>query len=123
MTPQEVISADAERNGKRPGAALHGVAIAMDKRKAKLLHDNKTVVILDPIDAKAGEYDVHLFTVDTPQGLATSGMKLVQQAKNTPELRKAYFSSTSSQIARLLRMAGVQLTKADKKGFAWMAEI
>lgn len=123
MNIADIIAADAEQGGKRPGDVLHGVMVAVDKRKAKLLHDNKTVVILDPIDAKAGEYDVHLFTVDTPQGLATSGMKLVQQAKNTPELRKAYFSSTSSQIARLLRMAGVQLTKADKKGFAWMAEI
>jgi len=123
MNIADIIAADAEQGGKRPGDVLHGVMVAVDKRKAKLLHDNKTVVILDPIDAKAGEYDVHLFTADNPQGVASSVMKLVQQARTIPQARKAYFSSTAPQIARLLRMAGVQLTKADKKGFAWMAEI
>lgn len=121
MTPQEVISADAERNGKRPGAALHGVSVAMDKRKAKLFHDGKSVVILDPINGSKTDFEVHLFTADSPLGITRSVQRITQQIAAVPKLERVY-GKAEQQVIRMLRNSGLAVERSDKKDYNWMAK-
>ncbi len=123
MEIAEIIAEDAIRQGVMPGAMLTGVSIAVDKRKAKLLHDDKTVFILEPIDGNQNEVEVHLFTADEPQGLARSAQRLAKKMKDMPGIQKAYSTFNDQKIERLLRAIGVKLQKSDKKGFTWMMEI
>ena len=121
MTPQEVIIQDCERTGHRIGAVMHGVAKALD-HGAKLFHDDKSVVVLEPIGKSQREYKVHLFTVDSPVGLVRSVRKIVAQIAAIPKLQRVYGNAKDPQVIKMLRTAGVAVQKPDKEGFTWMAE-
>ena len=122
MTPQEILVADAERNGKRPGAVMGGVAMAMDKRGAQLLHDNKSVVILEPIEKSKKDFQVHLFTADSPVGLVRSVQAMVNQIKQIPSLERVYGDTKDKQVIQMLKTAGVSVQDSDKSQFTWMAK-
>lgn len=122
MTPQEILVADAERNGKMPGAVMGGVAMAMDKRGAQLLHDNKSVVILEPIEKSKSDFQVHLFTADSPVGLVRSVQAMVNQIKQIPNLERVYGDTKDKQVIQMLKTAGVSVQNSDKSQFTWMAK-
>jgi hypothetical protein len=121
MTPQEVIAADAERSGQRLGAVLHGLAVAMDKHKAKMFHDNKSVVILEPIKGSQTDFEVHLFTADSPMGIVRSVQRITQQIAAVPKLERVY-GQAKPQVIQMLRTSGLQVEKSDKKDYNWMAK-
>jgi len=123
MTPQEIITQDAERAGQRPGAVLHGVAVAVDKKKAALLQDNKSLVVLEPIGKSKHEYSAHLFTADAPAGLVRSMIALRNQMRRSTKFKKIYSDSLDQKILKLLETAGFNVQKSDKKDFKWMAEV
>lgn len=122
MTPQEILVADAERNGKRPGAVMGGVAMAMDKHGAKLLHDNKSVVILEPIEKSKKDFQVHLFTADSPVGVVRSVQRLKQKVFSTPGLEAIYGNTKDKQVIQMLKTAGLSVQDSDKSHFTWMAK-
>lgn len=122
MTPQEIIAADCERTGHRVGAVMHGVMKAMDKAGAQVLHDNKSVVILEPIEKSKKDFKVHLFTVDSPLGVVRSVQKIVAQIQQVPGLERVYGNAKDPQVIQMLRTAGVAVQKPDKKDYTWMAE-
>jgi hypothetical protein len=122
MTPAEIISNDAERSGKRPGAALHGVSVAVDKRGAKVLHDDRSVVVVEPIRGSKAKYSLHLFTADSPIGLVRSVKNLVPQIQKIPGLEFVYGDTENPQLVRLIRAAGVDVLKSDNQKFTWMAK-
>jgi hypothetical protein len=122
MTPAEVISEDAQRSGSRPGAAMNYIAIAMDKRKAFILHDNKSVLLLDPIDKDRRKYAVHLFTVDSPIGLLRSVKNLIPEIQGVYGLEYVYGNTKDPQVIQMIRAAGVDVLKSDNPKFTWMAE-
>lgn len=123
MNVTDVIAQDAERNGKRPASVLTGVMEAVDRRKAKLLHDNASVIILDPIEGSKSAYNLHLFTADKPQGLAKSAKVLLQQVRALPGVQKVYGTTKNNQLLRLLKMTGVNVMEPDRKGYTWMTEL
>jgi hypothetical protein len=122
MTPVEILSAEAERNGKRPGALLHGISVAIDERNAVLLHDAGSVVLLDPIDKSRKKYSVHLATVDSPMGVVRSVQKLRPKIFSTPGLEWIYGDTKDQQVIRMLRTAGYQVLKSDDPNYTWMAK-
>ena len=122
MTPQEVIAEDAQRVGARPGAALHYVSIAVDKRKAIILHDNKSVLLLDPIDEERSKYAVHLFTADSPVGIVRSLKNLYPDVFGVYGLEYIYGNTKDPQVIRMVRNAGVNVLKSDDPKFTWMAK-
>ena len=121
MTPQEVVIQDCERTGHRVGAVMYGIARAVDNG-AKIFHDNKSVVVLEPIEKSEGDFQVHLFTVDSPSGLVRSIQKIVAQIQAVPNLNRVYGNAKDPQVIKMLRTAGVAVQKPDKDGFTWMAE-
>ena len=121
MTPQEVVIQDCERTGHRVGAVMYGIAKAVDKG-AEIFHDNKSVVVLEPIEKSKSDFQVHLFTVDSPPGLVRSIQKIVTQIQAVPNLQRVYGNAKDPQVIKMLRTAGVAVQKPDKDGFTWMAE-
>lgn len=123
MEIAEIIASDAQRNGKRPADVLTGVMIALDKRKAKLFHDQKTLAIIEPIGKKDNEFQIHLFTADAPGGLLKSAKVLFQQVSSIPGIQKLYSNFENDKIKKLLEMIGVDLMESDRKDFNWMTEL
>lgn len=121
MTPQEIIAADCERTGHRVGAVMHGVMTALDKRGAKLFHDNKSVAIIEPIGKSKTDFEVHLFTADAALGLVRSVKSLGEQIRGVPQLERVY-GQAEPQVIEMLRVAGFPVEKSDKKDFNWMSE-
>ena len=122
MTPQEVVIADAQRNGKPPGAVMGGIALAIDTKGAQVMHDNKSVVVLEPIGKSKSEFQVHLFTADSPVGLVRSIKSIVAQIEQVPGLERVYGDTKDKQVVQMLRTAGVAVQESDKPKFTWMAE-
>jgi hypothetical protein len=122
MTPQEVVIADAQRNGKPPGVVMGGIALAIDTKGAQVMHDNKSVVVLEPIGKSKSEFQVHLFTADSPVGLVRSVKSIVAQIEQIPGLERVYGDAKDEQVIQMLRTAGVAVQKSDKPKFTWMAE-
>lgn len=123
MEVLDIIEQDARKNGKRPADVMTGVMIAIDKRKAKLLHDNKSVVILEPINGKQNSFDLHLFTADTPMGVANSAKNFLRQIYAMNGVQKVYGTTKNQQLIRLLKMTGVNVQESDLDGYTWMTEL
>lgn len=122
MTPQEVVVADAQRNGKPPGPIMGGIAQAIDNKGAKVLHDGKSVVVIEPIEKSKKDFQVHLFTADSPIGLVRSVRNMVAQIQQMPGLERVYGDAKDPQVIQMLRTAGVAVQKSDKPKFTWMAK-
>jgi len=123
MNPEDIISQDSERNGYRPGAVMHGILDAVQKRQALIFHDNKTVIVLDPLNKGSNNFEIELFTVDSPIGLVRSLKNmLANEAPKLPAQSKIYVDSKSSQVAKLMQQSGIPLQKSDKPKFTWMLE-
>lgn len=122
MTPQEIVVADAQRNGKPPGPIMGGIARAIDKKGAKVLHDGKSVVVVEPIEKSKKDFQVHLFTADSPIGLVRSVRNMVGKIQKMPGLERVYGDAKDPQVLQMLRTAGVDVQKSDKSKFTWMAK-
>ncbi len=121
MTPQEIVAADCERTGHRVGAVMHGVMMALDKG-GKIFHDNKSVVVLEPLGKSKKDFEVHLFTVDASLGLVRSVQKIIEQIRQVPGLERVYGDAEDPQVIKMLRTTGLDVQESDKKNFTWMAE-
>ena len=119
----DIITADAERHGKRPGAVLTGLSIAVDRRGAKILHDNKTIAVLDPIEGSEHEFEAHMLTADNAAGFKASCQVLFDQVRDMPGAQKIYAKFENPKLVELAKMVGANIEKSDKKGFTWMTEL
>lgn len=118
----DIIAADAKRHGKMPGAVLTGLSIAVDRRGAKIFHDNKTIAVLDPIDGSKNEFEAHMLTADNAAGFKASSQILFNQVREMPGVQKVYAKFNSEKLVELAKMVGANIKKSDKKGFTWMTE-
>jgi len=78
--------------------------------------------VLEPIGKSKSEFQVHLFTVDSPVGLVRSVKAIVAQIEQVPGLERVYGDAKDKQVIQMLRTAGVAVQKSDKPKFTWMAE-
>lgn len=122
MEIAEIISEDARRHGKMPGAVLTGLSIAVNDRGAKIFHDNKTVAVLDPIKKGANEFEAHMFTADNAQGFRASSKVLFDEVRQMPGVQKIYAKFENPKLVELAKMVGADIKESDKKGFTWMTE-
>lgn len=119
----DIISQDARRHGKRPGAVLTGVSIAAANRKAKLLHQDKTVAILEPLDESGTNYMLHMFTADSLDGFLNSIRVLFDQVHELPGAQRLYASIKNKKLMSLAKDLGINIQPSDREGFNWMMEL
>lgn len=122
MTPSEIILRDQYSQADDPKKVLMGINRIIKAGNGILLQKNNSVLFL--IRLGEGDVELHLYTVDPPQSLASAIQYFIQKIKDS-DLKKVYFIKPKSgeQIVRMLKTYGVDIQKSDRKEYAYMAKV
>jgi hypothetical protein len=122
MTPSEIILRDQYSQADDPKKVLLGIDRIIKAGNGILLQKNNSVLFL--IRLGEGDVELHLYTVDPPQSLASAIQYFIQKIKDS-DLKKVYFIKPKSgeQIVRMLKTYGVDIQKSDRKEYAYMAKV
>ena len=122
MTPSEIILKDQYSQTDDPKKVLMGIQRIIKAGNGILLQKNNSVLFL--IRLGEGDVELHLYTVDPPQSLASAIQYFIEKIKNS-DLKKVYFIKPKSgeQIVKMLKMYGVDIQKSDRKEYAYMAKV
>jgi len=122
MTPSEIILRDQYSQADDPKKVLMGINRIIKAGNGILLQKNNSLLFL--IRLGEGDVELHLYTVDPPQSLASAIQYFIQKIKDS-DLKKVYFIKPKSgeQIVRMLKTYGVDIQKSDRKEYAYMAKV
>lgn len=122
MTPSEIILRDQYSQADDPKKVLMGINRIIKAGNGILLQKNNSVLFL--IRLGEGDVELHLYTVDPPQSLASAIQYFIQKIKDS-DLKKVYFIKPKSgeQIVRMLKTYGVDIQKSDRKEYSYMAKV
>jgi hypothetical protein len=122
MTPSEIILKDRYSQEDDPKKVLLTINQILKIGNGVLLQKNNSVLLL--IRLGDGAVELHLYTVDPPQSLASAIQYFIEKIKNS-EIKKVYFIKPKSgeQIVRMLKTYGVDIQKSDRKQYAYMAKV
>ena len=122
MTPSEIILQDQYSQADDPKKVLIAINRIIKDGNGVLLQKNNSVLFL--IRLGEGDVELHLYTVDPPQSLASAIQYFIEKIK-VSDLKKVYFIKPKSgeQIVRMLKTYGVDIQKSDRKQYAYMAKV
>jgi len=120
MTPEEIITKDAEKRGLDAHQTVNSVAALIKKHSATLLHHGNTLLLLRGIGQNSVE--LHLFTEDSPLALLKALKVFVKNIRHS-KLNKVYGKADNEGILKLLSKAGVDVMQADLPQYNWMAKV
>ena len=122
MTPSEIILQDQYSQADDPKKVLIAINRIIKEGHGVLLQKNNSVLFL--IRLGEGDVELHLYTVDPPQPLASAIQYFIEKIKAS-DLKKVYFIKPKSgeQIVRMLKTYGVDIQKSDRKQYAYMAKV
>lgn len=122
MTPSEIILKDQYSQADDPKKVLMGVSRIVKAGNGILLQKNNSVLFL--IRLGEGDVELHLYTVDPPQALASAIQYFIEKIRKS-DLKRVYFIKPKSgeQIVKMLKMYGVDIQKSDRKEYAYMAKV
>jgi hypothetical protein len=120
MKASEIILADAQKRGVDGTKALGLISNAVKQKKAVLMQEGNTVLMLTKIANGASE--VHLFTQDGVMALATA---LTAFIKRTADLgvTTVYGKADNQQIIELLKRVGLNVVASDLPQYNWKADL
>jgi hypothetical protein len=91
----------------------------VEQGKAILVQNNNSIMVL--IQIAPGEVEVHLYTVDNPQRLASS-LKYFHDQLVQSGITKVYGTEMpDKQLIKLMLAVGIPVDKSDKPDYYWMA--
>ena len=122
MTPSEIILQDQYSQADDPKKVLIAINRIIKDGNGVLLQKNNSVLFL--IRLGEGDVELHLYTVDPPQSLASAIQYFIEKIKAS-DLKKVYFIKPKSgeQIVRMLKTYGVDIQKSDRKEYSYMAKV
>lgn len=120
MTPEEIITKDAEKRGLNPSQSVNSVAALIQKHSATLLHHGNTLLLLRGIGKNCVE--LHLFTEDAPLSLLKALKVFVTNIRHS-SLDKVYGNADNEGIIKLLQKTGVDILPSDLAQYNWMAKV
>ena len=120
MKASEIILADAQKRGVDGTKALGLISNSVKQKKAVLLQEGNSVLILTKISDGAAE--THLMTQDSPIALARS---LAAFMKRITEIgiRTIYGKADNPQIVELLKKVGFNVVDSDLPQYNWKADL
>jgi hypothetical protein len=120
MKASEIILADAQKRGVDGDRALATVSNAVKQKKAVLLQEANSVLILTKISDEAA--DTHLFTQD---GVMTLARSLAAFKKKITDLgiKTIYGKASNTQILELMKKVGFNVVDSDLPQYNWKAEL
>ena len=120
MTPEEIITADADERGLDPAPILKSIGHSIDKGESVALHEGDSLLIVRKLDENDAE--LHLFTSDKPMALVKAIMKFIEKLTQT-HVQYFYGNADRDHIIEMLKMLGVKVEDSDKPGYNWKATL
>jgi len=121
MPASQIIMNDAEAQKFGPEAIVQAISKLVEEGKAILVRQNNSVILL--IQIGDGEVEIHLYTVDSPQRLATA-MKYFHDELLKSGIQRVYGTEMpDKQLIRMMLAAGIPVDKSDKPDYYWMASV
>ena len=120
MTPEEIITADADERGLDPAPILKSIGRSIDKGESVALHEGDSLLLVRKLDENDAE--LHLFTSDKPMALVKAIMKFIEKLTQT-HVQYFYGNADRDHIIEMLKMLGVKVEDSDKPGYNWKATL
>ena len=122
MTPSQIILQDQYSQADDPKKVLRSISRIIKDGNGVLLQKNNSLLFL--IRLGEGDVELHLYTVDPPQSLASAIQYFIQKIRES-DLKRVYFIKPKSgeQIVKMLKMYGVDIQKSDRKEYSYMAKV
>lgn len=120
MKASEIILADAQKRGVDANKALSLINNAVKQKKAVLMQEANSVLILTKISDDAAE--THLFTQDGVMTLARS-LAAFKSRITDLGIRTIYGKADNSQIVELLKKVGFNVVDSDLPQYNWKADL
>jgi hypothetical protein len=90
----------------------------VEEGKAVLVRHNNSIIVL--ISIGDGEVEIHLYTLDSPQRLA-SAMKYFHDELVKSGINKVYGTEMpDKQLIKMMLAVGIPVDKSDKPDYYWM---
>ena len=101
------------------------IILAIDKLisegRAVAIRQNNSVLVIILIGD--GEAEIHLYTVDSPQRLASSVKYFYDELLRSGVQRVYGTEMPDKQLIRLMLSVGIPVDKSDKPDYYWMASV
>jgi hypothetical protein len=120
MKASEIILADAQKRGVDGEKALALISNAVKQKKAVLMQEGNSVLLLTKIGDDAAE--VHLFTQDGVMTLARSLGTFIQRTTDLG-VKTVYGKADNPQIVELLKKVGLNVVDSDLPQYNWKADL
>ena len=120
MKASEIILADAQKRGVDGTKALGLINNAVKQKKAVLMQEGNSVLILTKIGDVAAE--THLFTQESPIALARSLAAFMKRITDLG-IRTIYGKADNQQIIELLKRVGFNVVASDLPEYNWKADL
>ena len=120
MKASQIIMADAQKRGVNANNALGLVSNAVKQKKAVLMQEGNSVLILTKIGDVAAE--THLFTQESPIALARSLAAFMKRITDLG-IRTIYGKADNQQIIELLKRVGFNVVASDLPEYNWKADL
>ena len=123
MTTQElpasqIIMSDPESQKAGAERVVMAINQLVQEGNAVLVRHNNSVIVL--ISIGDGEVEIHLYTLDSPQRLA-SAMKYFHEELVKSGINKVYGTEMpDKQLIKLMLTVGIPVEKSDKPDYYWM---
>ena len=120
MKASEIILADAQKRGVDANRALGLISNAVKQKKAVLMQEGNTVLLLTKISDGASE--AHLFTQDSVMAIARALSTFIQKGMALG-IRTVYGKADNPQIVELLKKVGLNVVASDLPQYNWKADL
>jgi len=120
MKATEIILADAQKRGVDARKALGLISNAVKQKKAILMQEGNTVVLLTKISDGAAE--VHLFTQDGVMALSAALTALIKRGMGLG-IKTIYGKADNQQIIELMKKVGLNVVGSDLPKYNWKADV
>jgi hypothetical protein len=123
MTNQEIpasqiIMSDAQSQEAGAERVVMAINKLVEEGRAVLVRHNNSVIVL--ISIGDGEVEIHLYTLDSPQRLA-SAMKYFHDELVKSGINKVYGTEMpDKQLIKMMLAVGIPVDKSDKPDYYWM---
>jgi len=120
MKASEIILADAQKRGVDATKALGLINNAVKQKKAVLMQEGNSVLMLTKI--RDGAAEVHLFTQDGVMALASALTAFVKRGMALG-IQTIYGKADNQQILDLLKRVGLNVVASDLPQYNWKADL
>jgi hypothetical protein len=120
MKPTEIITANLEKSGENPSDAIRGIGNAVKSKRALILQENNTILVVMSIGNK--EAEVHLFSVDTPIKVGRALVRFLEKL-NKSDINTLYITDIPEQTLNMLKTIGMIIEPSDKPNYKWMSKV